>query len=72
MLATFVYSSKIQIIYHDRWSWEGVEITFRRVDEEALLKHNASFDGIDEIVLHPDGLITGCWDRNQKVLEFVE
>ena len=56
-------------IYHERWGYGDIEVTFRRVDEEQLLQYNDSFDDIDEVVLHPDGLVTGCWDRNQKILD---
>lgn len=55
-------------IYHEHWRYQGINLTFRHIDEAQLLDYNASFDDIDEVVLHPDGLITGCWDRNQKVL----
>lgn len=57
-------------IYHERWQYGDIEVLFRRVDEEQLLAYNAGFADVDEIVLHPDGLVTGCWDRHQKVLEF--
>lgn len=66
----FVSQDVRPFIYHERWAYRGVDVTFRRVDEEQLVNYNASFNDIDEIVLHPDGLVTGCWDRSNKILDF--
>lgn len=45
-------------------------IQLRRIDEEGLLNFNKNNpDIIDEYVIHPDGLLTGCWDRSQKIIK---
>lgn len=66
---TFISQDRRPFIYHEHWQYNNIAITFRRVDEAELLEHNDNFDEIDEIVLHSDGLVTGCWDRNQKILK---
>lgn len=65
----FISQDVRPFIYHERWQYGDMEVAFRRLDEAALLQYNDSFSGIDEVVLHPDGLITGCWDRTQKILD---
>jgi len=49
--------------------YDGIRVVFRVIDEQALLEFNKSTTEVDEYVLHPDGLLTGCWDRDTKVLE---
>lgn len=67
---TFLSQDIRPFIYHERWQYKDIVVTFRRVDEKQLLDYNARFSGIDEIVIHQDGLVTGCWDRTQKHLRF--
>jgi organic radical activating enzyme len=59
--------------YYDvnRWYWydcdgRKVSVKFRTIDEGRLIEYNNNFSGIDEYVIHPDGTLTGCWDKNLK------
>lgn len=51
-------------VYHD----DEIKVLFRKIDESRLLSFNKKNPGIDEYVVHPDSLVTGCWDRDLKVL----
>jgi pyruvate-formate lyase-activating enzyme len=58
------YDSNYIFLYKDK-----IRVKFRVIREDILVKYNKKFKGIDEYVLHPDGLLTGCWDRNQKIIK---
>jgi MoaA/NifB/PqqE/SkfB family radical SAM enzyme len=45
-----------------------VSVKFRIIDERRLLEYNRANDGVDEYVVHPDGTLTGCWDKDMKVI----
>jgi len=68
----FVYSRNTGNAYDtNHWYWfDGdISVKFRGIDEVALLEYNdATPDTIDEYVVHPDGTLTGCWDRDRKLL----
>jgi len=66
--------------YYDRnhWYWYDLlgagkvklSVKFRTIDESKLIEFNKSVspDTIDEYVIHPDGTLTGCWDKDMKIL----
>lgn len=63
--------------YYDlnHWYWftymdQKVSIKFRSIDEVKLIEYNTKIKptGIDEYVIHPDGTLTGCWDKESKVI----
>lgn len=62
--------------YYDtnRWYWyndgdKTVSVKFRSIDEQRLLEFNDNNpDVIDEYVIHPDGTLTGCWDKDRKII----
>ena len=62
--------------YYDtnRWYWyetsdQRVSVKFRSIDEKRLLEFNDNNpDIIDEYVIHPDGTLTGCWDKDRKII----
>lgn len=64
--------------YYDNNMWyyynlgnDKVSIKFRVIDEVKLLEYNRSISPniVDEYVIHPDGTLTGCWDRELKLLK---
>jgi MoaA/NifB/PqqE/SkfB family radical SAM enzyme len=67
---SFLYINTVSNGYDTNinYSWDGIRVRFRKVDEKELLVWNSKHTEIDEYVIHPDGLVTGCWDRAQKVL----
>lgn len=63
--------------YYDinRWYWyeydgNKVSVKFRTIDETKLISFNKDIspDDIDEYVVHPDGTLTGCWDKELKLI----
>ncbi|MCK5016174.1 MAG: hypothetical protein KAS32_03800 [Candidatus Peribacteraceae bacterium] len=57
------YDTNYNFIYDSMW------VKFRSIKEDVLVKYNRENPNtIDEYVLHSDGLLTGCWDRNQKII----
>jgi organic radical activating enzyme len=62
--------------YYDtnRWYWyydngQKISVKFRSIDEKRLLEFNDNNpDVIDEYVIHPDGTLTGCWDKDRKII----
>lgn len=57
---------------YNSWYWyknNNIGVKFRKIDEKALIRYNNSFSGIDEYVIHPDGTLTGCWDKELKPLK---
>jgi organic radical activating enzyme len=50
------------------YTYNGMKISFRIVKEHKIREYNLKNKDIDEYVIHPDGLITGCWDRELKIL----
>lgn len=64
----FVNGSKYESNYrftYDNSMW----IKFRCINEDVLVEFNHNNPNmIDEYVLHSDGLLTGCWDRHQKII----
>jgi len=62
--------------YYDNNSWynyyldgQCFNIKFRSIDETKLIKFNDLHkDIIDEYVIHPDGTLTGCWDKERKII----
>ena len=46
------------------------QIKFRIVNEKQMISYNEQNpDIIDKYVIHPDGAITGCWDRLNKIIK---
>ena len=47
-----------------------LNIKFRSIDERRLIDYNTKVnpDEVDEFVLHPDGTLTGCWDKDLKLI----
>jgi len=67
----FCKSRVVGNAYDDNiWYWykDKISVMFRKIDEKKLLKYNNKFKGIDEYVIHPDGTLTGCWDKETKIL----
>lgn len=63
--------------YYDlnHWYWfisanQKVSIKFRSINEIKLIEYNTKIKptGIDEYVIHPDGTLTGCWDKESKIV----
>lgn len=63
--------------YYDinKWYWyeynnNKVSIKFRTIDETKLISFNKDVDPdrVDEYVVHPDGTLTGCWDKELKLI----
>lgn len=56
----------------NRWYWYTnsavgkVSVKFRIIDEQKLVEYNRVTEGVDEYVIHPDGTLTGCWDKELK------
>lgn len=63
--------------YYDAnfWYWYNygarkLSVKFRAIDEARLIEFNTEIepDGVDEYVIHPDGTLTGCWDKELKLI----
>jgi organic radical activating enzyme len=61
--------------YYDinRWFWYSlgdskISVKFRTIDEVRLIEYNDNHNGVDEYVVHPDGTLTGCWDKERKII----
>ncbi len=61
--------------YYDinHWYWYNVNgqmisVKFRSIDESRLIEFNSKTTEIDEYVIHPDSTLSGCWDRDMKVI----
>lgn len=63
--------------YYDlnNWYWftsanRKVSVKFRSIDEVKLIEYNKNInpDEVDEYVIHPDGTLTGCWDKESKII----
>lgn len=58
----------------NRWYWWNrpdaprVSVKFRIIDEQKLVNYNRVTEGVDEYVIHPDGTLTGCWDKDLKLI----
>ncbi|MFH1978776.1 MAG: hypothetical protein ABII97_00060, partial [Patescibacteria group bacterium] len=69
--------SRVTGNYYDinKWYWytlpgcEPVSVKFRTIDETRLIEYNQVTDGVDEYVIHPDGTLTGCWDKDMKIIK---
>jgi len=63
--------------YYDRnyWYWyqlgdQKISVKFRSIDETKLIEFNEFLNlSIDEYVIHPDGTLTGCWDKDLKLIK---
>lgn len=63
--------------YYDtnKWYWytlpgrNPVSVKFRTIDETRLIEYNQNTDAVDEYVIHPDGTLTGCWDKEMKIIK---
>lgn len=51
------------------YAYGDMKVIFRVIDEVSRIKKMMKRTGIGEFVIHPDGLVTGCWDRDLKRLE---
>jgi MoaA/NifB/PqqE/SkfB family radical SAM enzyme len=61
----FGFISNIYYEYKNR-----IMVMFRILDEQIMLEiADKELHIINEVVIHPDGLITGCWDRDRKVID---
>jgi len=57
-------------ILNSYYTYNGKTVLFRSMNEENLVSiAEDNPHRIDEIVIHPDGRITGCWDRDRKIIE---
>lgn len=60
--------------YYDinRWYWynDKISVKFRTIDETRLISFNKDISPsrVDEYVVHPDGTLTGCWDKELKLI----
>ena len=57
---------------YDKNFWflhNNMKIKFRTIDEKHLVDYNKNNKEIDEYVLHPDGTLTGCWDKDLKLIK---
>ena len=63
--------------YYDinRWYWytygnKKISVKFRSINEIKLIDYNKNIDPdkVDEYVVHPDGTLTGCWDKDLKII----
>ncbi len=72
--------SRIRGNAYDRnyWAWytiiygngpKKISVKFRQIDEAQLIQYNMENEGIDEYVIHPDGTLTGCWDKDIKIIK---
>jgi organic radical activating enzyme len=69
--------SRITGNYYDlnHWYWykncsDKISVKFRMIDETKLIDFNKNRNpnDIDEYVIHPDGTLTGCWDKELKII----
>lgn len=68
--------SRVTGNYYDtnNWYWykkdgqEPISVKFRTIDETRLIEYNRNTPGVDEFVVHPDGTLTGCWDKEMKLI----
>ncbi len=66
---THVETRDYGFIRNAYYKYKNTTVLFRILDEGKLIDvADSSPDQIDEIVIHPDGLVTGCWDRDRKVM----
>lgn len=54
--------------WYDAGGGTRISVKFRAIDEARLLEFNRKESGVDEYVIHPDGTLTGCWDKDMKVI----
>lgn len=55
----------------NHWYWykNKISVKFRSIDEKKLIAFNDRTPGVvDEYVVHPDGTLTGCWDKDRKII----
>lgn len=54
----------------NHWYWykKHFSVKFRAINEKELVAFNERTPGIDEYVVHPDGTLTGCWDKDRKII----
>ena len=72
----FRYSRNTGNFYDDNhWYWytygaKKISVKFRTIDEVKLIEFNVHVkpNDVDEYVVHPDGTLTGCWDKELKVI----
>ena len=67
--------SRVTGNYYDtnHWYWwrifgtsTKISVKLRAINEQKLIEYNQQNKGIDEYVIHPDGTLTGCWDKDLK------
>lgn len=58
------------------WYWykspdlpKKTSVKFRVIDEKKLTVYNKIFKGVDEYTIHPSGRVTGCWDKDTKIIK---
>lgn len=44
-------------------------IKFRKIDEQKLVEYNKKHKDVDEYTIHPDGYVSGCWNKDKKLME---
>jgi len=77
--ADFTFSRSTGNYYDtNHWYWYNLlgldkvklSVKFRGIDESKLIEFNKAISpkAIDEYVIHPDGTLTGCWDKDMKIL----
>ena len=55
--------------WYDNGSNKHISVKFRTIDETRLIDFNAENPNeVDEYVIHPDGTLTGCWDKDLKII----
>ena len=63
--------------YYDinHWYWythgnKKISVKFRSINEIRLIDYNRDINPnkVDEYVIHPDGTLTGCWDKDLKII----
>lgn len=58
--------------YYDEnymYIYKGKLIKFRKIDEQKLVEYNKKHKEVDEYTIHPDGYVSGCWDKDKKLME---
>jgi hypothetical protein len=55
---------------YETWNYKGLNITLSHSNMKLLHDLEGSEDDkiLREIVVHPDGLVSGSWYRNKKIL----
>lgn len=55
---------------YEIWNLNGVQLTLSFSDMEMLIESekNEEFNMLREIIIHPDGLISGDWNRTTKII----